>query len=42
MHSAQAADLPAPVAAALINMLAALVLAGAATTSPSPVTGYSR
>jgi len=28
------ADLPAPVAAALINMLAALVLAGAATTSP--------
>jgi hypothetical protein len=36
MHSAQAADLPAPVAAALINMLAALVLAGAATTSPPP------
>ena len=42
MHSAQAADLPAPVAAALINMLAALVLAGAATTSLVPVTGYSR
>ena len=36
MHPAQAADLPAPVAAELINMLAALVLAGAATTSPSP------
>ncbi len=36
MHSAQAADLPAPVAAELINMLAALVLTGAATTSPSP------
>jgi len=35
MHSAQA-DLPAPVAAELINMLAALVLTGAATTSPSP------
>ena len=42
MHPAQAADLPAPVAAELINVLAALVLAGAATTSPSPVTGYSR
>ena len=36
MHPAQAADLPAPVAAELINVLAALVLAGAATTSPSP------
>ena len=35
-HPAQAADLPAPVAAELINVLAALVLAGAATTSPSP------
>ncbi len=35
MHPAQAADLPAPVAAELINVLAALVLAGAATTSPS-------
>ena len=36
MHPAQAAELPAPVAAELINMLAALVLTGAATTSPSP------
>ena len=36
MHPAQAADLPAPAAAELINVLAALVLAGAATTSPSP------
>ena len=36
MHPAQAADLPAPVAAELINVLAALALAGAATTSPSP------
>jgi hypothetical protein len=35
MHPAQAADLPAPVAAELINVLAALALAGAAT-SPSP------
>jgi hypothetical protein len=35
MHPAQA-DLPAPVAAELINVLAALALAGAATTSPSP------
>ena len=35
-HPAQAADLPAPVAAELINMLAALVLAGASATSPSP------
>ena len=34
MHPAQAADLPAPVAAELINVLAAL--AGAATTSPPP------
>jgi hypothetical protein len=34
-HPAQAADLPAPVAAELINVLAALALAGA-TTSPSP------
>ena len=33
---AQAAGLPAPVAAELINVLAALALAGAATTSPSP------
>ena len=30
------APLPGPVAAELINVLAALVLAGAATTSPSP------
>ena len=29
MHPAQAADLPAPVAAELINVLTALVLAGA-------------
>ena len=36
MHPAQAADLPAPVAAELINVLAALALAGTATTSPSP------
>ena len=36
MHPTQAADLPAPVAAELINVLAALALAGAATTSPSP------
>ena len=36
MHPAQAAGLPAPVAAELINVLAALALAGAATTSPSP------
>jgi len=36
MHPAQAADLPAPVAAELINVPAALALAGAATTSPSP------
>ena len=36
MHPARAAVLPAPVAAELINVLAALALAGAATTSPSP------
>jgi hypothetical protein len=36
MHPARAAGLPAPVAAELINVLAALALAGAATTSPSP------
>ena len=41
MHPAQAAGLPAPVAAELINVLAAVALAGAATTSPSPVTGCS-
>ena len=41
VHPAQA-DLPAPVAAELINALAALVLAGAATTSPPPVTGHFR
>jgi hypothetical protein len=35
MHPAQAAGLPAPVAAELINVLAALALAGAAT-GPSP------
>ena len=35
MHPAQAADLPAPVAAELINVLAAVALAGTAT-SPSP------
>ena len=36
MHPARAAVLPAPVAAELINVLAALALAGAATTRPSP------
>jgi len=35
-HPAQAAGLPAPVAAELINVLAAVALAGATTTSPSP------
>ena len=35
VHPARA-DLPAPVAAELINVLAALVLARAATTSPPP------
>ena len=34
MHPAQAAELPAPVAAELIDVLAALVLAGAASPSP--------
>ena len=34
--AARPAPIPAPVAAELINMLAALVLAGAAATSPSP------
>ena len=35
MHPAQDTDLPAPVAAELINVLAAVALAGA-TTSPPP------
>ena len=42
MHPAQAADLPAQAAAELINALAALALAGAATTSPSPSPRCSR
>jgi hypothetical protein len=35
-HPAGAADLPAPVAAELINVLAAVALAGATTPGPSP------
>jgi len=35
-HPAQATGLPAPVAAELIHALAAVALAGAATSGPSP------
>ena len=34
MHPGQAADLPAPVAAGLINILAAVALAGTVTAPP--------
>jgi hypothetical protein len=36
MHPAEGAGLPAPVAAELIHVLAAVALAGAATSDPSP------
>jgi hypothetical protein len=36
MHPAQASGLPAPVTAELINVLAAVALAGTAITGPSP------